>query len=293
MSDDEPPRSLLTAPAAGAMLRAMPTDSRRSKEWPVEEVDLSSLLDFIRAGEVALVYADNLGLSPSELVLSKLSQEHKAVRVGRLAAASLVRAPQGLRELLGPQLRAHGISELWLPSGYYLFFRGELIGYRDPGVPTTMKEFLPTLLIGGLAVLERLATKRWGGFTRLLPTAIDLTMTADTAAYLGALLRDAVNGTRREDGPSKARPKGPEARERPSKNQGPDAPPPEPWPKDPYAVLGLTKSATYEEIKRAYRKATSRFHPDKAKDENDRLLREGWQKHLNLAYQTLRDARGP
>jgi hypothetical protein len=32
---------------------------------------------------------------------------------------------------------------------------------------------------------------------------------------------------------------------------------------DPYAILGVTKGATYEEIKEAYRVAASKYHPDK------------------------------
>jgi DnaJ-class molecular chaperone len=54
----------------------------------------------------------------------------------------------------------------------------------------------------------------------------------------------------------------------------------------------VTQAATNDQIKSSYRRATSRFHPDKARDEKERALRTAWQKQLNLAYATLREARG-
>ena len=347
--------------------------------WDVDDLDLPGLVDFISSNEVALVFSDSFGFTPSGLVIFKLSQQRPDIRVGRIRATSLVRAPASVRDKLGPQLRAHGISDLWLPSGYYLFFRGHLVGYRDPGVPKTLKGYWPTLLVGGLAVIERLATQRWGRFIQMLPTALDATLNGDLAGDFASRLGDAVRSSRRttsdgesstgsgstsgerstssgeadqgstrSGGPSDAGAagtgsagersrrdghaggrgsthsgrdggtgpthsgrggdKGPRSgraasgstgargstgsRASQQRGRGMDQIPPEPWPKDPYETLGVTQAATNDQIKSSYRRATSRFHPDKARDEKERALRTAWQKQLNLAYATLREARG-
>jgi len=54
--------------------------------------------------------------------------------------------------------------------------------------------------------------------------------------------------------------------------------------KDYYQILGLSKSATREEIKRAYRKLAHQHHPDKAG-----LNGEAKFKEINEAYQVLSD----
>ncbi|MDP2638907.1 MAG: DnaJ domain-containing protein [Candidatus Azambacteria bacterium] len=51
--------------------------------------------------------------------------------------------------------------------------------------------------------------------------------------------------------------------------------------KDYYEVLGLNKTATVEEIKRAYRKLAHQHHPDKNKGEDKKF------KEINEAYQIL------
>ncbi|MCK5044293.1 molecular chaperone DnaJ [Candidatus Parcubacteria bacterium] len=50
--------------------------------------------------------------------------------------------------------------------------------------------------------------------------------------------------------------------------------------KDYYQILGVTKSASVEEIKKAYRKLAHKYHPDKGGDEQK-------FKEINEAYQTL------
>lgn len=55
--------------------------------------------------------------------------------------------------------------------------------------------------------------------------------------------------------------------------------------KDYYEVLGLTKTATQDEIKRAYKKLARKYHPDVSK-ETDAEVRF---KELNEAYQVLKD----
>lgn len=53
-------------------------------------------------------------------------------------------------------------------------------------------------------------------------------------------------------------------------------------PKDYYEILGVSRSATDEEIKKAYRKAALKHHPDKGGD-------EATFKKINEAYQVLSD----
>ncbi len=56
--------------------------------------------------------------------------------------------------------------------------------------------------------------------------------------------------------------------------------------KDYYAILGVPKTATAEEIKKAYRKLALAHHPDRAgKGSEDRF------KEINEAYQVLSDAK--
>jgi molecular chaperone DnaJ len=57
--------------------------------------------------------------------------------------------------------------------------------------------------------------------------------------------------------------------------------------KDLYAVLGLSKGASPEEIKRAYRQMSKEWHPDKHKGDK---TAEDTFKSINEAYETLGDA---
>lgn len=54
--------------------------------------------------------------------------------------------------------------------------------------------------------------------------------------------------------------------------------------KDYYEVLGVSKSASAEEIKRAYRKLAHKYHPDKGDGGDEAKFREA-----NEAYETLKD----
>ena len=59
--------------------------------------------------------------------------------------------------------------------------------------------------------------------------------------------------------------------------------------KDPYAVLEVDKHASPEEIKRAYRRLASKYHPDKVSHMGDdfRELAEKRFKEIQSAYQEL------
>src|SRR3989337_1796673 len=56
--------------------------------------------------------------------------------------------------------------------------------------------------------------------------------------------------------------------------------------KDYYATLGLTRAATAEEIKKAFRKLARLYHPDVAKDKK---TAEGKFKEINEAHELLSD----
>jgi molecular chaperone DnaJ len=56
--------------------------------------------------------------------------------------------------------------------------------------------------------------------------------------------------------------------------------------RDYYEVLGLEKSATAEEVKKAYRRLAIKFHPDK--NAGDKAAEEKF-KELGEAYEVLND----
>ena len=53
--------------------------------------------------------------------------------------------------------------------------------------------------------------------------------------------------------------------------------------KDYYEILGVAKTATSEEIKKAYRKLAHKHHPDKGEGNHEKF------KEVNEAYQVLSD----
>ena len=59
--------------------------------------------------------------------------------------------------------------------------------------------------------------------------------------------------------------------------------------KDLYEALGLSKSATDDEIKKAYRKLAREHHPDMVKD-GDKVVAEKRFKEINEAYKVLSDS---
>lgn len=58
--------------------------------------------------------------------------------------------------------------------------------------------------------------------------------------------------------------------------------------KDPYSILGVTKTATQDEIKKTYRKLAMQYHPDKNK--GDKKAEEKF-KEINNAYEVLGDVK--
>ena len=58
-----------------------------------------------------------------------------------------------------------------------------------------------------------------------------------------------------------------------------------------YEILGVTKTSTNEEIKKAYKKKATKYHPDKnvGKSEAEKQKNEEEFKKINEAYETLSD----
>ncbi len=64
--------------------------------------------------------------------------------------------------------------------------------------------------------------------------------------------------------------------------------------RDYYAILGVPRDASAEQIKRAYRKLMSQHHPDKLGDVPEELKRRAEERarEINAAYERIRSERG-
>lgn len=61
--------------------------------------------------------------------------------------------------------------------------------------------------------------------------------------------------------------------------------------KDPYKVLGVSPSATDDEVKEAYRKLVKKYHPDKFADSDLSELANEKMKEINTAYDEIQKMR--
>jgi hypothetical protein len=60
---------------------------------------------------------------------------------------------------------------------------------------------------------------------------------------------------------------------------------------DPYKVLGVAPTASYDEVKKAYRDLARKYHPDKYRDSDLADLASEKMKEVNAAYEEIQNMR--
>ena len=63
--------------------------------------------------------------------------------------------------------------------------------------------------------------------------------------------------------------------------------------KDPYAILGIDKTATDDEVKKAYRRLAMKYHPDRVDTMGEEIMKNAEQqfKEINEAYEEIKKER--
>ena len=78
-------------------------------------------------------------------------------------------------------------------------------------------------------------------------------------------------------------------------NSGPSrpTPPPSASPSSPYEVLGVPRTATFEQIRAAYQRLVQQYHPDRVADMGPELreVAERRTKEINVAYSYFKRAK--
>lgn len=158
-------------------------------------LSLDDLLGFIRGNELALIYSDLIGGPPNAFVIKELQKSHPTLCVGAVTAFVLHQVPADLQQHLADELHRRGLNGLWLPTGYYLFLHGKLVGHHYPP-PVNIRSYAPLFVLAGFALMERLLTDRWGKTVNLIEPTLDITIGVPIVAelrrqILQALLDDA------------------------------------------------------------------------------------------------------
>ena len=60
---------------------------------------------------------------------------------------------------------------------------------------------------------------------------------------------------------------------------------------DPYRILGVSPSASDDEVKKAYRALAKKYHPDNYQDDPVREIANEKMKEINAAYEEIQKIR--